>query len=179
MNDVVDYKGVEQIDKIPESCEIEVKNKVSGEVVKADVPLASYEYSNYRWTNDFEFLVTVEEADAEVYALGNILVPRRENAPFSGYELQLLELIQVSPEYYRIDSVEWAGEPWTEKSGKIYRQAIAKGAKQVADVQAQYAGDVVFESKSGREVRAVYALEKHEEMEEDESGQDKKGFGII
>lgn len=176
VNDVVDYKGVEQIDKIPESCEIEVKNKVSGEVVKADVPLASYEYSNYRWTNDFEFLVTVEEADAEVYALGNILVPRRENAPFSGYELQLLELIQVSPEYYRIDSVEWAGEPWTEKSGKIYRQAIAKGAKQVADVQAQYAGDVVFESKSGREVRAVYALEKHEEMEADESGQDKKGF---
>lgn len=27
MNDVVDYKGVEQIDKIPESCEIEVKIK--------------------------------------------------------------------------------------------------------------------------------------------------------
>ena len=27
VNDVVDYKGVEQIDKIPESCEIEVKNK--------------------------------------------------------------------------------------------------------------------------------------------------------
>lgn len=176
VSDVVDYKGVEQIDKIPVSSEFEVKNKVSGEVITADVPLASYEYGNYHWSNDFEFLVTVEEADADVYALGNILVPKKENAPFSGYEIELLNLIQVSPDYYRIDSVEWAGDPWTEKNGKIYRQAIAKGAKQVADVQAQYAGNVVFEAKPGKAVRALYTVESHEEVKTNESSQGKKGL---
>ena len=176
VSDVVDYKGVEQIDKIPVSSEFEVKNKVSGEVITADVPLASYEYGNYHWSNDFEFPVTVEEADADVYALGNILVPKKENAPFSGYEIELLNLIQVSPDYYRIDSVEWAGDPWTEKNGKIYRQAIAKGAKQVADVQAQYAGNVVFEAKPGKAVRALYTVESHEEVKMNESSQGKKGL---
>jgi len=176
VSDVVDYKGVEQIDKIPVSSEFEVKNRVTGEIVSVDVPLASYEYGNYHWSNDFEFLVTVEEADADVYALGNILVPKRENAPFSGYEIELLNLIQVSPDYYRLDNVEWAGDPWTEKNGKIYRQAVAKGAKQVADVQAQYAGNVVFEAKPGKAVRALYTLESHEEVKPNESSQGKKGL---
>ena len=69
------------------------------------VPLKDYEYTNYRWVDGFEFLITVEAADADSYALGNILIPKQEENPFVGYESNLLELIQVNPAYYQIHTV--------------------------------------------------------------------------
>ena len=49
------------------------------------VPLKDYEYTDYRWVDGFEFLITVEAADADSYALGDILIPRQEENPFAGY----------------------------------------------------------------------------------------------
>ena len=102
------------------------------------VPLKDYEYTDYRWVDGFEFLITVEAADADSYALGDILIPRQEENPFAGYLNNLLELIQVNPAYYQIHTVEWTGEPWVAEDGVTYRQAIARGLKQVATVNATY-----------------------------------------
>ena len=120
------------------------------------VPLKDYEYTNYRWVDGFEFLITVEAADADSYALGNILIPKQEENPFVGYESNLLELIQVNPAYYQIHTVEWTGEPWVAEDGVTYRQAIARGLKQVATVNATYEGIVLLDSVPANAIEAVY-----------------------
>ena len=132
-----------------------------------EAPLINYEYDNYRWINDFEFPVVVEAADADTYAINNTLIPQREEAPFAGYEDLLLDLIHVDPEYYRIDSVEWDTEPWTE-NGVVYRKATAKGSKLVADVVAYYEGVTVFESRRGYAVRSIYSLHEDSTIEQTE-----------
>lgn len=165
ISETIEYKEVEQFDNIPGTCEIEAKDKTTGQVITSGASLAGYEYSRYRWSNDFEFKVTVEDANADFYSLGDSLVPAKEKAPFDGYERQLLELIHVNPDYYRIDSVEWITEPWLGKDNKVYREALAKGAKQVADVKAQYAGNVTFPETQAKAVQAFYSLQSQEQAE--------------
>lgn len=76
-------------------------------------------------------------------------------------------MIHVDPEYYRIDSVEWDTEPWTE-NGVVYRKATAKGSKLVADVVAYYEGVTVFESRRGYAVRSIYSLHEDSTIEQTE-----------
>ena len=103
VGDTITYDAVEQIDRVPGTCEIEATDDLSGQKNTVEAPLINYEYDNYRWINDFEFPVVVEAADADTYAINNTLIPQREEAPFAGYEDLLLDLIHVDPEYYRID----------------------------------------------------------------------------
>ena len=154
--DTITYNEVEQADTIPTTAVIEVEDTITGTVTKVTVPLKDYEYTDYRWVDGFEFLITVEAADADSYALGDILIPRQEENPFAGYENNLLELIQVNPAYYQIHTVEWTGEPWVAEDGVTYRQAIARGLKQVATVNATYEGIVLLDSVPANAVEAVY-----------------------
>lgn len=156
VEDTITYQAVEQIDSIPESCEIDATDEITGQTVTATVPLISYDYTNYRWIDSFEFPITVEDADADSYAIGNSIIPQKEEAPFAGYESELLRLINVDPEYYRIDSTEWVTEPWTREDGVVCRRALAKGSKRVADVLAYYKGMAVFKEVTGKQIRAVY-----------------------
>lgn len=167
VGDTITYDAVEQIDRVPGTCEIEATDDLSGQKNTVEAPLINYEYDNYRWINDFEFPVVVEAADADTYAINNTLIPQREEAPFAGYEDLLLDLIHVDPEYYRIDSVEWDTEPWTE-NGVVYRKATAKGSKLVADVVAYYEGVTVFESRRGYAVRSIYSLHEDSTIEQTE-----------
>lgn len=167
VGDTITYDAVEQIDRVPGTCEIEATDDLSGQKNTVEAPLINYEYDNYRWINDFEFPVVVEAADADTYAINNTLIPQREEAPFAGYEDLLLDLIHVDPEYYRIDSVEWDTEPWTENGG-VYRKATAKGSKLVADVVAYYEGVTVFESRRGYAVRSIYSLHEDSTIEQTE-----------
>jgi hypothetical protein len=169
VGDTITYDAVEQIDRVPDTCEIEAFDELSNQKITVKVPLINYEYDNYRWISGFEFPIVVEAADADTYAINNTLIPRREQDPFAGYEELLLELIHVEPEYYRIDSVEWDTDPWTE-NGIVYRKATAIGSKLVADVSAYYEGITVFGSKKGYAVRSVY-MQHEEETEAVESAE--------
>ncbi|MCC2821009.1 SrtB family sortase, partial [Lachnoclostridium pacaense] len=184
-SDVITYDAVEQADKIPGTAVIAVTDEVTGAVTNVTAPLKDYEYTDYRWVDGFEFLITVEAADAESYALGNILIPRQGENPFAGYENALLELINVNPEYYHIDRVEWTSDPWIAEDGVTYRQALASGTKQIATVQATYEGIVVFDAAPAQAIEAVYIEDVpeptesenvQEETEPEITGKDKYGF---
>ncbi|MFQ7536320.1 MAG: hypothetical protein ACLRL6_02535 [Clostridium sp.] len=80
VGDTITYDAVEQIDRVPGTCEIEATDDLSGQKNTVEAPLINYEYDNYRWINDFEFPVVVEAADADTYAINNTLIPQREEA---------------------------------------------------------------------------------------------------
>ena len=89
--------------------------------------------------------------------IGNTEISASGDNPFAGYEGQILNLIGVNPDYYKIDSIVWDGEPWTE-NGILYRKAIANGRKQVADCLATYGGLATLDEASGHIFEAIYQL---------------------
>ncbi len=179
-SDIITYEDVEAADQIPAQAEVEVLNDNSGAVVIKTVPLKDYEYTDYRWENDFYFPVIVEDSDADYYAMGNELIPNVEENPFEGYEDALLDYMGLNPEAYVIDAVEWTSEPW-ETEGIVYRQAMATGRKMVATVTARYEGLVSIEAFSAKEIHAKYVLEASVVPEitepELESGEDSDNAG--
>lgn len=158
-NDTIVYGSVEAKDKIPATAEIEVTNSNTGAVEIKTVPLKEYQYTDYRWIGGFEFPVTVEDADAEFYAMGNELVPNREENPFDGYQDALLDFVGLDREAYAIENVRWTSEPWVSENGIVYRQALATGRKRVATVHATYQGVVTVEGTVAKEVQAFYRLD--------------------
>lgn len=161
--DTITYEA-EQADNIPAFADIDVEDTLISKIYQVTVPLKEYSYDDYRWINDFEFFITVEEADAGYYALGNQLVPNSEESPFSGYEGALLDLIGVSQEAYRIESVGWVSGSWIGENGLVYREAIARGSKQVATVSAVYEGDVTLPSADAKALVAVYKTPSEESI---------------
>lgn len=160
-SDAISYGSVEQLDKIPATAEIDVVNEDTGAVTKKTVPLKEYEYTDYRWVSGFTFPITVEDADADYFALGDQLIPNKEEEPFAGYEYDLLTYIGVSPDAYQIESVTWQSEPWVE-NGIVYRQATAHGRKLVASVTATYEGMVTIDSYTANVIQSKY-IEKIDE----------------
>jgi len=156
VRDEIIYEEVEQTDSLPEETDILVTDQRYGTEYVRRFPVLDVEFYNWRWISGFEFPVIVEEADAQVYDLNGIQVPAREEKPFQGYEDALLSLAQVNPEYYRILEVTWAGEPWIDDNGKVYREAVAAGEKYVADCKAVYGGTAVIEPVKGTAWQAVY-----------------------
>lgn len=110
--------------------------------------------------------------DTGSFSLGDQIVPIKEEQPFEGYEKELLELIGVDPEYYRIDSVRWVSEPWTGEDGVVYRQAAASGQKYVADVEAVYRGTVPAGFSPLTAYEAIYELPEPVSPAESSDGSD-------
>ena len=82
---------------------------VTGNEVEVQVPLASASYGEERWEPGFEFPVTIINDDAQRFLLNGTEVELDEEKPLRGYEEQLLELIGVSGENYRITDIRWDG----------------------------------------------------------------------
>ncbi len=162
------YEEVEQTDVLPETLSVTVKDERYGRQTEKEFPVLDVEFYNWRWTEGFEFPLLVEEADAEVYELGGNLVPAREERPFEGYEDEVLRLISVDPEYYRVTAVDWLGESWLGEDQKIYRRALAEGEKYVADCKVIYGGTAVLEPVKGLAWQAVYEQVREETEEETE-----------
>lgn len=156
VEDTIIYEEVEQTDTLPETAEIVVTDQRYGMEYKESFPITDVQFYNWRWVAGFELPITVEEADARIYEINGVQVPAQEEQPFSGYENELLMLAQINPDYYRIQDVRWAGEPWIGENGKIYRNAIASGEKYVADCRAVYGGRAVLEPVQGVAWQAVY-----------------------
>lgn len=156
VEETVIYEEVEQADTLPETLDITVTDQRYGTEYKKAFPVTDVQFYNWRWVPGFELPITVEEADAQTYELNGIRIPAREEAPFLGYEKELLVLAQINPDYYRILEVTWTEDSWLGEDGEVYRNAVATGEKYVADCQAVYGGEAVFDPAEGVAWQAVY-----------------------
>lgn len=151
------YEELEQADGIPGYSYLSVYDEITGKTYTKQVPLISYDFTDYHWVDGFEFPVTFVQYDAEHYALGNLLIEHNDETPdLMGNEEALLDLIGVDREYYRIDEISWAGDPWEGEDGVIYRSALATGQKLVGTCHAVYSGTVRIGGGMAKAVKTVY-----------------------
>ena len=128
---------------------------VTGEEMGVQVPLRDKWYSRTRWISEFEFPITVTNYSADTFDLNGREISLSQADPLKGYENELLEMIGVSAEDYRIQQIRWDGEPYTD-NGVLCRKLSASGEMRVADCHAEYAGVANLPSVEAKTVQAVY-----------------------
>lgn len=148
--------------EIPKTAEISIE----GEEGLFSVPMVRRDYMNERWEDDFAFALTFHSYQADSYQLGEIEISAKPDSPkpeLQGYEDELLRLLGLSEEYYRITGYEWGGEPYRDEAGVLCRNAEARGERLVRDCQAVYGGEVVLPPKKVYQTKAVYCLKQKRE----------------
>lgn len=160
------YQAVEAATEIPVTMEVEVKD--GGRKKQVAGQLVSQTDLNEQWQDGFCFPVTFHSYEADFYSLGDRKIPYRDSSPaLEGCEELLLELIGVQPEQYRITGARWSGDPYTDGSGTLCRDAEVTGQKMVREVLATYQAKVGFEPETVWQVAAVYGETMKAESEDE------------
>lgn len=156
VTDTITYSKIPVDSNIPEMAKISVKDAVAEKDIEVQVPIVKKEFSEPHWIAGFEFPITVFNYDANVFDLNGNDVPLSEQEPLKGYESELLNMIGVSAENYRIQSIAWDGGTYTE-DGIVCRKLMAVGEMRVTDCKATYSGIVNLPEVAAKAVQAVYS----------------------
>ena len=105
------------------------------------------------WSDTFSFSVTVSGYGADSFYLGDMEIPG--DADLADYGEKLLELAGLSRVYYRVNRVEWDGEPYMD--GEVmFRNATAGGSKLIRNVKAKYGGQIRTPDLKGKQYIGIY-----------------------
>lgn len=158
------YKNLEGTASIPETLDVEVTD--ADQTVTVQCARQECRILEERWKDDFEFPLTFHSYDADYYVCGERLIPHSDEQPnLAGCEADLLELIGVSQEEYRIDRVSWRGEAYEGEDGTLCRDAVARGSRLVRDYEARYAGVARFPVKEQPLIPEIVSEEETVEAE--------------
>jgi len=149
------YVGVEKGVPIPDAIEYTCTDENTGESVHEMLPLTDQSEGTWYWTS-FEFPITISGYGAEILDLNGTEIPA--DARLADYSGEFLDMLGLSREYYRIDEVEWDGEPY-EQGGELYRNAVGTGEKYVTDIDAVYSGTVTLPHQDGAAWKCMYTEE--------------------
>ncbi len=140
-------------DTVPETADVPLIDEESGTEFERELSLVDVEEISREWSDTFSFPVTVSGYGADSFYLGDMEIPG--NADLADYGEKLLDLAGLSREYYRVDRVEWDGEPY-EDGEVICRNAAAVGSKLVRNVKAKYGGQIRTPDLEGKQYIGIY-----------------------
>ena len=149
------YVGVEKGVPVPDSIEYTCEDESTGLTVNTMLPLTDQSETTWRW-EPFEFPISISGYGADVLDLNGTEVP--SGAPLIDYADEFLNLLGLSKDYYRIDAIEWDGEPY-EQNGEIYRDAVGTGEKYVTDIEAVYSATIDLPHLDGAAWKCLYTEE--------------------
>lgn len=149
---VIPY-SLEAGEEPPETAMITINEDNSGTTFDREVPLLEMKETGSIWVDDFSFSVTVTGYGADAFYLGETEIPGE--AELSEIGPELLTYLELPADCYRVDTVEWEGEPYVEE-GTLCRNAVAKGAKLVRNVEIKYGGQVRTPEIEGKQYVGIY-----------------------
>lgn len=141
----------------PEKAVLTLKDDVTGLEYEREVPLKKITEKEQSWTAGFSCPITVSGYDADIFMLGDVEIPAGED--MASYGKEILKEAGLSPDYYRIESVEWIGDSY-EMDGVLFRDAVAEGEKLIRSVEVLYGGQVrVPKAEQDEETETKTAME--------------------
>lgn len=140
-------------DTVPDTADVPLIDEESGVEFERELSIVNEEEVSREWSETFTFPITVSGYGADSFYLGDMEIPG--NADLSDYGAELLELVGLSKEYYRVDHVEWDGEPY-EDGEVICRNAAAEGSKLIRSVKAKYGGQIRTPDIEGKQYIGIY-----------------------
>ena len=137
-------------DTVPGTADVPLIDEESGTEFERELSLVDVEETSRSWSDTFSFSVTVSGYGADSFYLGDMEIPG--DADLADYGEKLLGL---SREYYRVDRVEWDGEPYMD--GEVmFRNATAGGSKLIRNVKAKYGGQIRTPDLEGKQYIGIY-----------------------
>ena len=149
------YKDVENGVPIPKTIDYTYEDADTKAKIDTTLPLTDASDTKWHWV-DFAFPITISDYDAEVLDLNGTEIP--SDAPLIDYADEFLDMLGLDPDYYKITSIEWDGDPY-ESNGTLMRKASGTGSKYVRDVNAVYSGTVTLPHQEGAAWESVYTEE--------------------
>ena len=140
-------------DTVPETADVPLIDEESGTEFERELSLVDVEETSRSWSDTFSFSVTVSGYGADSFYLGDMEIPG--DADLADYGEKLLELAGLSRVYYRVNRVEWDGEPYMD--GEVmFRNATAGGSKLIRNVKAKYGGQIRTPDLKGKQYIGIY-----------------------
>lgn len=132
----------------------------SNQTVTAVLPLTDFRVTTpYHWESDAAVPLRVELYDATFYMLNGKYIPYNDEKPaLTGYETDILTVLNLPQESYRITDFLWTGDVYTE-NGVQYRNAVATGERYVAEYTAYYSDTVALPDAAGYNAQLTYSLD--------------------
>ena len=140
-------------DTVPDTADVPLIDEESGTEFERELSLVDVEETSRSWSDTFSFSVTVSGYGADSFYLGDMEIPG--DADLADYGKKLLELAGLSQEYYRVDRVEWDGEPYMDGEVML-RNATAGGSKLIRNVKAKYGGQIRTPDLEGKQYIGIY-----------------------
>lgn len=109
---------------------------------------------------------------ADEYELGDLVIPAGEDQLLEKTAEagdRILEDLGLSKDDYRITSLVWNGEPFSDENGQICREALALGKRLLRDYEVLYEGEVKWKEPDYYELHVIYQLEEPAKMTEEET----------
>lgn len=153
------YTEVEGAQGLPQS--IPVEEEMSGEPARGELFIRDSRIVREEWGDGFTAPVIFHSYGADEYLAGSIVVQAEDilqSTVRSGGEL--LEMMGLSPQEYRILNVEWDGDAYTDEGGEICRRARLSGQKLIRDYEVTYEGEVTWMEPESYEVKIFYRAMK-------------------
>lgn len=149
------YVGVEMGVSVPDSVEYTYTDEDTGESINELIPLTNQTEGSWYWM-PFEFPIAISGYGAESLDLNGTEI--RADEPLANYPNEFLDMLGLDKEYYRVDSVDWDGEPY-ERGGEMCRNAVGTGEKYVRDIDAVYSAKVTLPHQDGAAWKCLYMEE--------------------
>ncbi|MCI8453480.1 MAG: hypothetical protein HFE84_02515 [Lachnospiraceae bacterium] len=147
----------------PDTARISITDETAEITFEREVPRLEMIERGAAWSEDFSFPLTVADYDAESYLLGDTEIPA--DVPLLDYGEELLAWLKLPLDCYRVETVDWDGPPY-EKEGVLFRDALAKGAKLMRNVEVKYGGQVMTPEIRGKQYIGIYEEAAEEETKE-------------
>lgn len=135
-------------------------DEVTEKNVTATLPLTNFQITTpYHWVSDVTIPTRFEQYDSKYYLLNGRYVPYNNQRPaLTGYEADILNVLNLPQESYRITDFLWTGDVYTE-NGVQYRNAAASGERYVAEYTAYYNDTVALPDANGYNATLTYSLD--------------------
>lgn len=140
-------------DTVPETADVPLIDEESGTEFERELSLVDVEETSRSWSGTFSFFCDGIWIRGDSFYLGDMEIPG--DADLADYGEKLLELAGLSRVYYRVDRVEWDGEPYMD--GEVmFRNATAGGSKLIRNVKAKYGGQIRTPDLKGKQYIGIY-----------------------
>ena len=125
--------------------------------VSVTLPLSGVTNSDYQWVNDFTFTLTIQDVSALYYELGGDWIPT-DQVPDLGYAPEILRMLNLSSDFYRISAMRWDGSAYQTADGRYERTISGTGSRFVTTYTATYADTVSLSAAQGKVYTVTYNL---------------------
>ena len=138
----VNYNEVTGDKAISDTINSTVTDPVTGKDYGVTLSLVSKKVVKSAVSDEFKFDITFYVTNGRYFRYKDKLVTYNENTPdVMQFSDEILSDLNLDPELYKINSIEWDGEAYTNEDGVLCRKAAAVGNRVINDYEVVYGGD--------------------------------------